>query len=488
MKRWPYFVKSVLLCFLAAPFAISSADAQDERLFSMHGSNTVGAKLAPALVEAYFRQRGAQQVTSRAGGANEMLIEADLPEGKRQIAIASHGSNTGFQDFFAGKCDIVMSSRRVNEQETATAQAQGFGNLQGRASEHVIGIDGIAVIVNKANPVERLTLTQLTKIFSGEIADWKEVGGTSAPIHVFCRDKESGTRATFEEKTLGKQLTMTPTAKEFESNEELSRQVLLDPSAIGFVGLPYVGGNRALALSEGDSIPLRPSVFTVRSEDYVLSRRLYLYHAESLSNSAAQTFIQFALSDEGQKLVKLAGFVDLSLAAETLAAANAEPPTPQTQAEPSQPQDAAVQTPEEQGTFFPQDYHAQLLEQADIPDAYKQLIAKAERLKINFRFNTNSDALDNLAHVDIERLMNFLALPELQERKVILAGFADNKGSWEHNEQLSLRRAESVSQALSVAGIPVERVHGFSEAVPVGSNETEEGRALNRRVEIWLTR
>lgn len=493
MMRWRFLVCVAAAGLLMAQPALSAQTAgpdHGKRLFSMHGSNTIGARLAPTLVEAFLRHIGGGDVAAHTLSDGKKRITARLPgEGLCHVEIAAEGSSTGFRDFLDGKCDVIMSSRRARDEEAAAAKAKGYGDLTRRPCEHVLGMDGIAVIVNRANPVERLTLDQLARIFTGEIDNWKLVGGASAPVRVFVRDRASGTFAVFRDRVLGLK-TPAKDAKMFHGNGALSRGVLMDASAIGFVGLPYVGANRALALSDGGAIPLRPSVFTVRTEDYVLSRRLYLYQAKQPKHPLVSAFIPFALADEGQKLVKLAGFVDLSLPPQTETVAEAGPtPSP---VEPSN-SDASAKAETappvlKDELFIDQDQIDDILTRNDAPKGYRAIAGKADRLKVNFRFETDSNDLDALARADIDRLIRFMGSPKFQTRHIILAGFADSRGDWDYNRKLSKNRAEAIFKALKMAGLPVTQYEGFSEAVPVGSNETPEGRALNRRVEVWLER
>ena len=97
-------------------------------------------------------------------------------------------------------------------------------------------------------------------------------------------------------------------------------------------------------------------------------------------------------------------------------------------------------------------------------------------------------ALKNRTDIPAGIIMSGVISSELQSRPIILTGFADSRGDWQMNLDLSKKRAESVSQALSIAGLPIEKNVGFGEALPIGSNETAEGQALNRRVEVWLKR
>lgn len=189
-------------------------------------------------------------------------------------------------------------------------------------------------------------------------------------------------------------------------------------------------------------------MFTVRTEDYLLSRRLYLYISPASPNPWVGKFVQFALSDEGQAVVDTVGFVGQSLKAPVAEAAPALPST--------------------------------------APAEYERLTRSATRLPLAFRFESGSNRLDNKSLRDIGRLLESMSQPANRGRRVLLFGFADALGSPETNRRLSEARAAAVADELRSEGVEPEAIKGFGSALPVASNETEEGKARNRRVEVWL--
>jgi len=421
----------------------AGAPPQPETILSMHGSNTIGAQLAGALAEAFLKRQGAQSVRTVAGPhPDEFNVLATLPGDARPkaIEIQAHGSATAFQDLASGKCDIGTASRRIKAEEAAALAT--LGDMTSPACEHVVALDGLAVIVNSANPVNALSLDQIAKIFTGDIADWHEAGGASGAIKVLARDDKSGTYDTFKALVLGKR-PLVAGALRLEDSRELSDRVSGDPSAIGFIGLPYVRSAKAIAVWEPGTSPLVPNRLTVATEDYLLSRRLFLYTAAS-PNPLVRRFVEFALGTDGQDIVAQIGFVELNVKAESAAA-------------------AAGAAPE-----------------------YMSTIAGADRLSLNFRFQTGSIGLDNRALADLDRVADFLAKPGRARGGIVLCGFADSVGSRETNQELSLNRANMVADEFRRRGIVPAKVAGFGAASPVASNETDEGRQKNRRVEVWL--
>src|SRR6516165_3333226 len=410
------------------------------------GSNTIGAALGPALAEEFLRQRqGATGVkTVRGDKEDEVRVQGILPgeSSPRTIEIHAHGSATAFEDLSKSNCDVGMASRKI-KQEEATNLAT-LGNMTSAASEHVVGLDGIAVIVSKANPVQSLTKDQIARIFAGETANWQQLRGPDAAINVYARDDKSGTYDTFKALVLGGK-KLVSNAKRFEDSRELSDAVAKDPNGIGFIGLPYVRDAKAVAVSENGTRPFLPNHFTVSTEDYALSRRLFLYTAVSPTNDLARKFVDFALSPHGQEIVEKMGFVGQNVA-----------PT--------------------QGTTIP----------SDAPDRYRQLTTGATRLSLDFRFRTASSDLDNKALADLDRVVTFLTDLHYSGQDILLFGFADSTGTAQANDALSKNRAQAVAQQFEQRGVRPATITGFGSQLPVASNTTDDGRAKNRRVEIWL--
>jgi phosphate transport system substrate-binding protein len=430
---------------------VSEAPAGTQTILRLSGSNTIGSKLGPALIEEFLKSQGAQNIQRVPGAKDEMSIVATLPgqSSPSAIEVKAHGSKTAFEDLGASKADIGMASRKIKNEEKE--KLSSLGDLTSRASENVLGLDGLAIIVNQANSLDALTSDKIRDIFTGKITDWSQVGGSPGPIQIYARDDKSGTFDTFKELVLRGE-TLASSAKRFEDSTELSNAVADDTKGIGFIGMPYILSAKALKVSEGGSVPLRPTVLTVRTEDYLLSRRLYLYTPGSSQNSWVRKFVEFSLSDPGQAIVDKIGFVGQAL----------------TQAAIPKPDEAVVAT--------------------NLPPDYARMIQDAERLPFNFRFNTGSYDLDTKAYRDLGRLVQFMGDRSYQGRRIILLGFTDSVGSAESNLRLSRDRAHAVERELVGEGIKPAVVEGFGKELPVAGNDTEEGRQKNRRVEVWLGR
>lgn len=427
----------------SAPPPQSTSGAAAKTILRLHGSNTIGAQLAPALAQAYLKQQGAQDVTIVPGGPDEVSVQGTVNGTREAIDIAAHGSATAFTDLADGKCDIGMASRKIKPDEVA--KLSSLGDMTSPASEHVLGLDGVAVIVNDANPVSALSIAQLAGIFSGEVPNWSAVGGSTGPIKVYARDDKSGTYDTFKSLVLGNR-NLVSSATRIEDSRQLAAKVAGDANAVGFIGMPYIDGSKALAVSDKGTRALKPTRLTVATEDYPLSRRLYLYTASNPSNPEVRRFVQFALSKQGQDVVGANEFV----------AQNVQP--------------EKVSIP------------------AGSPSEYAKLTAGAQRLSLNFRFRTGSSQLDNKALDDLDRVATFISDLHYSPSDVMLFGFADSTGSEAINDKLAKDRAKAVAEQFEQRGLKPGIVTGFGSSNPVASNDTEEGRQKNRRVEIWVKR
>jgi phosphate transport system substrate-binding protein len=170
----------------------------------IHGSNTIGSKLVPALIDEFLKQQGATGMHIVTGKTvDESEVEATFPgeSSPKRVEIFAHGSATAFADLQTDKCDIGMASRQIKADEAKSCGIAGLGDMYSPASEHVLGLDGIAVIVNHANPLNALTKNQVADIFSGQVSDWSQVGGTAGHINLYARDANSA-RSALDNKAL----------------------------------------------------------------------------------------------------------------------------------------------------------------------------------------------------------------------------------------------------------------------------------------------
>jgi phosphate transport system substrate-binding protein len=426
---------------------------------AIHGSNTIGAQLMPSTIERFAEQEGYTLEKIVGGDPEQVLYKITSKDGRElgSIDLQSHGSNTAPPDLLRGMAQIGEMSRPIRTEEVKAIADAGI-----ELNSHVFALDGVVVLVSPQNPVRTLNLDQIAKIFSGEIKDWSEVGRSAAKIKLYARDSKSGTYDSFDSLVLKPRgLKLSSGAKRFESSPELSDETAHDPDGIGFAGFAYVRNARALAISSACGITSQPEVFTVKTEEYPLSRRLFLYTTASVP-PLGRRILDYALSDEAQNTISEAGFVN---------------------------QHIDLQGFDQQtGRLAP----ALLVPDAEFKYSLMRDLVNdlrdARRLSVNFRFQRNSAALDEKAGQDISRLTRFLKSDAVKFKEILLVGFTDNTGSFDANRVVAQNRAASFKTALAAEGIPASRitVKAYGSLLPVACNTTEAGKERNRRVEVWV--
>lgn len=411
----------------------------------IHGSNTIGATLAPLLMTGFLQQHSAGTVTATpAGRENETELGGTWNGKPVNTLVAAHGTSTGFTSMAAQQADIWAASRRIKPAEVAVMASRA--DMTSVQSEHVIAIDGLAILVHPSNPVVQLTIEELAKIFAGEITRWSALGGADLPIRLYARDERSGTWDTFKELVLAGRYTLAGGARRYESNDQLSDDVSNDPAGIGFAGFASVRSSKLLAIADGSAPALKPSELSVATEDYPLSRRLYLYTVGAADGTLVQAFIEYVQSPPGQEVVAQSGFFSQNPFA-------VEP-----------------------------DYDA------SVPESFRRLTARYNRLSVNVRFAEGRTRLDNKAKRDLLRIRHYLEQSGKKASDLMLIGFADQQTDELRAQMISELRALSVSKALRELGLPVPGHTGYGHYMPVGSAGGNMGEQRNGRVEIWIRR
>ncbi len=227
-----------------------------------------------------------------------------------RISVTGGGSGTGITALINGTAHIANASRELKPEEIAAAQSYGFTPV-----EHVVARDAIAVVVHPSNPVQGLTLQQLSAIYTGQIINWRQVGGEDRPIVLLSRESNSGTYVYFLENVvrLGQKSDrlFSPDTLLMPSSEGISAEVRQNPNAIGYDGLGYVTPDqKVLAVARDAAGPyVLPSVETVNDGSYPISRPLYMVTAGQ-PTGAIKSYLDWILG-EGQALVSELGFVPL---------------------------------------------------------------------------------------------------------------------------------------------------------------------------------
>src|SRR5436309_8696270 len=229
---------------LTLAVALGLAEAKADRLV-IKGSDTLGAKLVPQLAEHF---------------------KAEHPG--TTFDIAAEGSTTGIGAIIDATAEIGMSSRRAKSSEVGAAASKGK-NMK----PTIVAYDGIAVIVNAANPVKSLTKKQVEQIFTGEVTDWSAVGSSGGKISIYTRNTSSGTYSDFKELAMKKR-DYAGGSQKMAGNEQIAAEVGKNPNGVGYVGLAYTkaGGIKVMPIDG-----VTPSIKTVQGHSYSYWRPTFYY-------------------------------------------------------------------------------------------------------------------------------------------------------------------------------------------------------------------
>ncbi|MCK4322840.1 phosphate ABC transporter substrate-binding protein [candidate division WOR-3 bacterium] len=251
----------------------------------------------PLLADKSITMTGSTTVLPIAQRAAEAYM--DLHEDV-SVSVRGGGSGVGIAALIDGRADIADASRPIKAKELKTAREKGIDPYA-----NVVAKDGIAIIVHSDNPVNAFSMETLKKIYTGEINNWKEVGGSSKPIVVISRDVASGTFEVFKKLVLGGD-KVKDGALMLASNKAVATTVATTPDGIGYIGLGYLSKEVKALKIDG----VMPSNKTVNDGSYKLARPLFMY-TNGKPKGLIKSFIDFVLSPEGQKIAEEVGYVPI---------------------------------------------------------------------------------------------------------------------------------------------------------------------------------
>lgn len=221
------------------------------------------------------------------------------------ISVSGGGSGSGIAALINGEIDIANSSREISQEELDQAKANNI-----EIGTFIDGRDGITVIVHPNNPVEKLTLDQIGKIYRGEITNWKEVGGEDMPITLYGRQSNSGTFTFFRDVAVKGDYASS--MRSMNGNSDIINAVAQDETAIGYVGVGYFKQaqnqvKQVLVSTDGSNYYSSTDLQAIDQKLYPLARPLYQYVKMPLTQ-AVKDFLAFEISEEGQAIVEENGF------------------------------------------------------------------------------------------------------------------------------------------------------------------------------------
>lgn len=436
---------------------------------AISGSSTIGAVLMPALVEGFALQSGlkAERITQDGTNFDYVLTAPDrtIPVGRFQFRVTS--TDEGFADLLADEADLVMALREIRAGELELAAEVGLGQLDDVNRSRVLALDAMTVIVSPTNPVAAVSVSDLARILSGEIDNWRTLGGADAPISIHLRDAQSGIAQAVEDRVLRQAgLTLIEDVMRHPTNAGLAQAVAADQLAIGVASYSEIGNSKPLALTGSCGFQLRANRLTIKTEDYPLTAPMFLYIPARRLPKLAREFLAYTRTAPAQIITRRAGFVD--------------------------------QAPEEIALNAQGDRFANAIRvaegEADLSTlkAMVETLAPLRRLSTSFRFEAGAARLDAQSRSNVQQLAHAIEAGVYDGRQLVFVGFSDGEGPAEGNLRIAQERAQAVKLAIEAAVETADlsqvtlSTDAFGEAMPMACDDTSWGRQVNRRVEVWV--
>lgn len=224
----------------------------------------------------------------------------------KRIQVTGGGSGTGIAALINGGTDICEASRPMKDKEKEMVRTRRGKDV----SEIPVALDGIAIYVPESSPIQSISKAQLKSIYTGTITNWRDVGGKDQRIVAYSRENNSGTYVFFKEHVLNNE-DFARDIQTLPGTAAVVNAVSKDPASLGYGGIAYANGIKALAVKGDDeSEAVKPSMDTVETGTYPLSRNLYFYTVGPPTGEA-KAFIDWTLSPEGQKICEAVGYYPL---------------------------------------------------------------------------------------------------------------------------------------------------------------------------------
>jgi phosphate transport system substrate-binding protein len=268
-------INKVMAMMAVVGMGVGAAGAADANSIVVDGSTTVGP-VAKAFAEYYMGKHQSVNIT-----------------------VSESGSGNGAKSLINAACDVATMSRPMKNSEKKAAQDAGVLVI-----EHVVALDGLAVIVHPSNPRGNLTVEQIRDIFTGKITNWRELGGQDQKIVVISRDTNSGTYESFNTLVM-KDAKLKGGAEYVGSGGAIRQRVLSTEAAIGYVGLAFTEGVKVVQVNG-----ITPTTETVIAKTYPIARPLYMYtNGRPKEGTALYDFVNLCNTAEGRKIIEDTGYV-----------------------------------------------------------------------------------------------------------------------------------------------------------------------------------
>lgn len=356
----------------------------------------------------------------------------------------------------------VVADQAAHDMLRSRDVTLAFGRFDGGRGidADVIALDALVPVVALDNPLTEVTQAQFRDVLAGRIRNWSDLNGVNNPVHVMlaeARLMDSDLARVFPKMRIRR-------VERDADIEGLAARISDDPTAFGVVPLSMMGNTMPLVIRGACGLASPATDATVKSEDYPLTQPLFLFRNAAHQPRIVRDFVAFVRSPEAQSAIRAAGFVDQGIGRVPF---------------------------ERQGHRLANAVLTANDDRARLSEVQRMVVElmQGHRLTLTFRFEDGASTLDVQSRSNVRRLADAIRHGEFEGEELVFVGFTDGEGPEDGNLRLSKRRANSVRKEVLkfLGGADIDLIaEGFGEIVPMACDDTDWGRQVNRRVEVWV--
>ena len=433
------------------------------------GAPAIAEQLFPALIERFAASRGLTVRRQILANNRSLfaLVRGEEDTLAARFYVTATTTDAGLQALLDRDTDVALALRPPDDTEASAAEAADQGDLSVVARSRVLALDALVPLVAPSNPIDALTLEDLALVFAGQITNWQDLGGPDAPIALHLMAESTGHAQDVAMRVLGAfDVQASSVVIRHANATDLADAIARDPFAIGIGRFSRPGNARPVPLRGACGFVQHATANSLKSEDYPLTAPLLMYLPVRRMPQLVRDFMGFFESAEADRVIRRLGFVNQGITRQPLA----------TQGE--RLANAVIAAGDE-------------ISLEDLQGLVATM-SGAERLSTTLRFEEGTAALDPQSLSAVSRLAREIERGAYDGRDLIFVGFSDGQGRAGANLRLSRGRAEAVRLAVIAAAEEGDlnrvnlQVAGLGEALPMACDDSAAGRAVNRRVEVWL--
>lgn len=421
----------------------------------IEGAQVIAERLFPPVLEAFATAQNLELTSERHGDQTLYHLRDPVHEGPvMRLRVRASSGDDGLMALVSGETDLALSLTPLQDDDFLL---------------HVLALDAFVPVVAPDGAIERITMADLRELLNNGRMNREEPNEPDTHVALHLRNLDAG-----EYHALGARLlaigaeNLSDAAMRHASNDALATAVARDPFALGMMLLSEAQGLRIAPLIDDCALPMTPDTFSLKAGEYPLTQPLYAIQLRQRLPLRLRQLLDFFTSPGAVATIRAAGFTDPR--PEPVLATSQGQRLINTLLLPSSGDDAAL---------------VEGLREA------ATLMLEGEQLSVAFRFEPGTSRIDATSLVQMRQLAREIEAGVHDGHEIILVGFTDSLGTPEANRRLARRRSEAVRRALAEAA-PLRNsvsvvlgMAGFGLLLPIACNESEWGRALNRRVEVW---